>query len=155
MLVHVLVSKTHSMRSKSDPSTLPLGKYSLGGSPSFVVYLYQAWGSLFVSAADRVASNFLNLAQPSLGLPAAMICRSLGMEVVTETSVENALLGLSTISCTNSCTIDRSLVDCGSSPALPILISTGHCTPSMMTLFPKKNKFQPEKSKLCRTCSLA
>ena len=39
----------------------------------------------------------MNLAKPSLGLPAAMIVRSLGMEVVTETSVENELLGLSTI----------------------------------------------------------
>ena len=52
-----------------------------------VVYLYQVWGILFVSAADRVASNILNLAQPSLGLPAAAIFRILGMEVVTDTSV--------------------------------------------------------------------
>ena len=97
-----------------------------------VVNLYQAWGSLFVSAADRVAYNFLNLAQPSLGLPAAMICRILSMEVVTDTSVENALRGLSTMSCTKSFT--RSLVGCGSSPVLLILISTGHCSSSFDTI---------------------
>ena len=130
-----------------------LAKYSLGGSPSFVVNLYQAWGSLFVSVADPVAHNVLNLAERLLGLPAAMICRILGMEVVMDTSVESALLSASTMSCTNSCT--SSLVAKGSPPALAILISTGHCHFSMIPSCLKKNNFPPEKSKLCRTCTLA
>ena len=87
MFVLVLVSKTDSMRSIPGSKHTTARIILVGGSPSFVVNLYQAWGGLLVSAADRVAYNLLNLAQPLLGLPAAMVCRILGMGAVTDTSV--------------------------------------------------------------------
>ena len=53
--------------------TLPLAKYSFGGSPSFIFSSHQDWVSLAFSAADWGAQNFFKMDQPPLGLPAANI----------------------------------------------------------------------------------
>ena len=55
MLVRVLISETYLVRSKPGPWYTTARKILVGGSPSFVVNLYQAGGSLFGSSADRVA----------------------------------------------------------------------------------------------------